>query len=701
MKWHIFSALCFVPMLLSCGREEPPEEAHTNHLIHESSPYLLQHAHNPVDWFPWGEAALEKARMENKLLIISVGYSACHWCHVMERESFEDTTVARFMNEHFVSIKVDREERPDIDDLYLTACQLATDRGCGWPLHAFALPDGRPVWAGTYFPRKEWMAVMEYFVQLYRDEPEKLSRYAADLTQGVQELGRLVPAAQGISYDSSALRAAVNRLLEELDYERGGRRGSPKFPLPNLYEFLLAYQHYSGDARALEAVEVSLQRMAAGGIYDQLGGGFARYSTDANWLVPHFEKMLYDNAQLVSLYAHAYQRQANPFYRQVIEQTLDFVARELTATDGSFYSSLDADSDGQEGSFYVWRQEEVDSILGDAALSALFSEYYGLEAEGNWDAGRNVLYRHGSGEALARRSGRLLAELEEAMADARARLWKAREERVRPGLDDKVLTSWNALMLQAYVDAYRALGAPEYLEAAEGNARFLLATMKADGRRLNRNFKEGASVVNAFLDDYAFLIQALISLYESTFDEQWLYEARGLADYVLAHFADSDSPLFFYTSDLDPPLVARRMEVADNVMPASNSAFAHDLWRLGHYFYDSTYLQRAAGMLQAVWTEAGLRDEPGSYANWCRLYQQMLSPPLEVAIVGPEAGARRDELMRHYLPQVQLLGGRKGGTLELLEGKYREGETLIYVCREKVCKLPVGEVAAALDLIAD
>lgn len=674
--------------------------AHTNALINESSPYLLQHAHNPVDWYPWGEEALAKARTENKLLVISIGYAACHWCHVMEHESFEDTTVSRIMNEHFVSIKIDREERPDIDAIYMTACQMASDQGCGWPLNAFALPDGRPVWAGTYFPRKNWIEILEYFVKLWEEEPEKLEEYAGKITEGIRSVEQIPTGSGSLDLSAAPLETTLENILENIDFRKGGRQGQPKFPMPTNYEFLLEAAYRLENDRAREAAAVTLHEMAKGGIYDHLGGGFARYSTDADWHIPHFEKMLYDNAQLVSLYAKAYQYAGEPLYRRIAEETLQFIDREMTSPEGGFYSSFDADSEGEEGKFYVWRKNEIDSILQDPELTRIFCSYYNITSKGNWtEEQTNVLFVRKDLESVAAQLGLMPAAVEEGLKDAQSKLFDARARRVHPGLDDKALTSWNALMLQAYVDAFKAFGEERYRQTALKSARFLMDNMLQENDRLNRNYKDGRSVINAFLDDYAHLIQAFSSLYEITFDEAWLTKAQSLTEYTLQHFYDPESGLFFYTSDEDPELIARKKELEDNVIPASNSIMAHNLHTLGLYFYRQDFLEKARRMLanmQGVILES---DAPTYYTNWYRLYLDLLQPPYEVAIVGPDWEAKRAALQQRYLPHAIFLGGAGEGQLELLQDKLIEGETRIYVCQDKVCKLPVTEVQQALELM--
>lgn len=672
---------------------------YSNHLANESSPYLLQHANNPVDWYPWGTEALEKAKAENKMLLVSIGYAACHWCHVMEHESFEDTLVSKIMNENFICIKVDREERPDIDDVYMTACQLSSGKSCGWPLNSFALPDGRPVWAGTYFPKKKWMEVMEYFIKVRNEEPQKLEEFASQLTGSITAGEQIAINITEEEFSKDTLQKIGNAFLNNVDLKLGGRKGAPKFPMPSNYEFLLSYAHQFNDDKAMEAVTVTLDNIANGGIYDHLGGGFARYSTDAKWKVPHFEKMLYDNGQLVSLYSKAYQLSKNPLYKQKVEETLAFIKREMTHKSGGFFSSLDADSEGEEGKFYVWTKEEIDAVLVDENVISVFDDYYEVTKRGNWEEHKNILYRRKSDEAIAKNHNLTIDELQSTIDGAKEKLFKERSKRIRPGLDDKVLTSWNALMLMGYVDAYKALGEKEYLKTAEKNASFLLEEMMQKDNRLNRNYKDGKSVINAFLDDYALTIQAFTALYEVTFDEKWLYKANDLAEYTIKHFFDEKTAMFNYTSDIDPPLIARKKELSDNVIPGSNSSIARGLFILGTYLYNNDYVEMANQMMKNMAGTIAGTPQPNFYSNWCNLYSSLVNPPYEVAIVGNDFNDLRNDLMQNYLPNAILLGGKNEGTLELLKDKLQEGETMIYVCQNKVCKLPVTEVAKALPLM--
>jgi len=671
------------------------QHKHTNELIHESSPYLLQHAHNPVDWYPWSDEALEKAKKENKLLIISIGYAACHWCHVMEHESFEDSLVAKVMNDNFVCIKVDREERPDVDDVYMTACQLASGRGCGWPLNAFALPDGRPVWAGTYFPKEQWVNILNQFKKLKEEQYEKLEESADKITKGIENFETFNVVEGEHDFTIETIQQIGNNFLRNIDFEEGGRKGAPKFPMPNNYEFLLQYYYLTKDQKALEAVTTTLDKMAYGGIYDQLGGGFARYSVDSIWLVPHFEKMLYDNGQLVSVYSNAYKVTHNPEYQRIVEETTAFVERELMNQQYGFYSSLDADSEGEEGKFYVWSQAEIDSILTPDE-SNLINTHYSVSQRGNWEH-TNILNVNKSitpGDLNMTDD-----EFNYILTRAKEKLFAHRSKRIRPGLDDKILTSWNALMLKGYIDAYKAFGDDHYLEIALKNADFLITNALRKDGGLNRNFKDGKSSINGFLDDYATLIDAFTALYEVTFDEDWLVRAKDLTDYVFEHFYNKDQKMFYYTSNLDPALVARKMELSDNVISSSNSIMARNLHKLGTLTTNEDWIQASEQMLKNMQEQFVAIAQPNFYSNWCQLYASFISSPYEVAVLGEDANTKALALQKKYLPNSYFLGGKTEGSLELLKDKLQEDRTMIYVCQNKVCKLPVEDVERAVDLI--
>jgi uncharacterized protein YyaL (SSP411 family) len=701
------AALLLLTLLCTCGparnnggkggREQGKKDVTAlNHLAGQKSPYLLQHARNPVDWYPWGDEALAKAANENKLIVISVGYAACHWCHVMEHESFEDSTVAAVMNEHFVSIKVDREERPDIDDVYMTACQLTNERGCGWPLNVIALPDGRPVFAGTYFPKKQWLKILTQFQQLRAEDPAKMEEYASGLTSEVTKHNAFsANDAAGLTLSRAEINAFTTELLTKIDPKDGGISGAPKFPMPVLYEFLLAQHFYSPEAATLEAITLTLDKMAGGGIYDHLAGGFARYSTDAEWKVPHFEKMLYDNGQLVSLYAHAYQVTGKERYAEVVRQTIAFAESSLSDKNGAFYASLDADTEGEEGLTYVWTQQEINEVLADEKLADAFTDYYSVTKNGNWE-GHNILYRSKSAAALVKTHGyENETALREAMNAAANKLLAARAKRPQPGLDDKALTAWNSLMISGYTDAFRALGEEVYRERAVKAGQFLRKKMMAEDGRLDRNFKDGNSAINAFLDDYALMAQACIDLYQITFDETWLGTAKQLTDYADAHFFDAAAGLYNYTSGLDPALISGNVPVSDRVIPSGNSAMARALHQLGILTANDALKGRSRKML-ALMQASLLSNGPRFLANWARLGLELTEPTFEVAILGADAGAMRGLMSKSYHPNALFLGGSKEGNLELLTNKLVPGETTIYVCLDKVCQLPVNAAELAL-----
>jgi len=667
------------------------DKKHTNRLSGENSPYLLQHAHNPVDWYPWGEEALAKAKKENKVILVSIGYAACHWCHVMERESFENEEVAKIMNEFFVCIKVDREERPDIDQIYMDAVQMMAGSG-GWPLNCFAMPDGKPFFGGTYFRPNDWAKVLQGIQNAWINEPAKVKSVADQIANGIRENEIITVKAEQPEFAVSDLEKGFNQWQAEFDIREGGNNRAPKFPLPNSLQFLLQYYHFTKNQKALDHVTLTLDKMAMGGIYDQAGGGFARYSVDEIWKVPHFEKMLYDNAQLVSLYAEAYQLTKIPEYKQVIEQTLEFVDRELSLPEGGFYSSLDADSEGVEGKFYVWEKTEVEELLGEDA--ELFCEYYGITDRPNWEEG-NILMIQADKKKLAEKYGISVKEFEELLDKGRKKLLKKRESRVRPELDDKSLTSWNALMMKGYVDAYKALGEEKYLERAIKNAEFIQKYLWKGKAHLHRNYKDGSAKINAFLDDYSFTIEAFVALYQASFDEKWLYKANDLLEHVLLHFSDEESDMFFYTSDEDPNLIARKMELLDNVIPSSNSSMAKSLFLLGTYLGKNGYIKRSEQMLANV--KPRLEKVISYHSNWAQLFLLLANLPAEIVVVGDDASSRKRKIEALFLPNVLISGSNSESNLPLLQNRYVNGQTTFYLCKDHTCKLPVTNVEDLLN----
>ena len=654
-----------------------------NKLIHAASPYLLQHAYNPVEWFPWCDEALDKAKKEDKLLLISVGYSACHWCHVMEHECFEDEDVAALMNDFFVCIKVDREERPDIDQVYMSAVQLLTGRG-GWPLNCFALPDGRPVYGGTYFPKKQWMEVLGNLASMYRGDRGRLETYAKQLTDGVAASDELKPS-EDKKPDADIVHEAVAKWKKLLDYHEGGPDRAPKFPLPNNYLFLMRYAFIQQDNDLTSQVRLTLKKMAFGGIYDQIGGGFARYSVDGIWKVPHFEKMLYDNAQLLSLYAEAYRCWRDPLYRDVVYQTTSFMEREWLSPEGGFYSALDADSEGEEGKFYVWKLDELKELLGDDF--ELTSEYFNINERGYWEHGNHIPLRHDSDEQIAERFGVSNELLRERVDVIRAKMLHIRNNRVRPGLDDKLLTSWNALAVSGLVEAYRAFGDDKFLKRAKSVFNFLMNQMRRVDGGLHHSWKQGSEAINGFLEDYAFTISAALDLYVVTLDHTYVDLASEFTNYSVQHFYDGSSNLFRFTSDLDAPLFVSKLEYQDNVIPASNSQMAHNLSRLSYYTGNADLESKCLGMIQMVLPMVS--GYGSAFSNWLDLIFGMQLPKVEKVVCGKDAVQRLLQMNQsHYEPYVVFDGSVAIEQTPATKNRLPEGKTVLYVCRDSVCGLP-------------
>jgi uncharacterized protein YyaL (SSP411 family) len=664
-----------------------------NRLAQASSPYLRQHADNPVDWHEWSEEALNKAKQKNMPILISIGYAACHWCHVMAHESFSDEKIASYMNDNFICIKVDREERPDIDHIYMDAAQIVNGQG-GWPLNAIALPDGRPFYAATYFPPHQWLDVLQQLQNVYVSDPERVQKVAESITNGINALPFESTGTEQL-FSQHAYHKAFDRHIQKIDFEWGGYNKAPKFMMPTGLEFFLQYYYLTKNPKALEAVLISIDAMARGGLNDQIGGGFARYSTDERWLVPHFEKMLYDNAQLISLYAKAFQLTQNSFYKAVVEKTIAFAERELRDSNGGFYASIDADSEHEEGKFYVFTKQEIETVVDDKT-SEILLRFYNITEEGNWENGKNILHYTVDVSEFAKENGLVTVEFETMLQKANEQLFAYRSERIRPTTDDKILCSWNALMISGYVNAFKATGNTEYKENALQTSRFIYsALMKTDGS-LYRVFKDGKASVDAFLDDYSLLASAWIDLYEITFDIQWLQQAKKLTGYVWLHFGNKERDMFHYTSDTSEGLIARKYEYTDNVIPASNSVLAHTLYRLGVLFEKSSYIQTSEKMLAKVLDET--IGYGSYYANWAQLLGKFVHPSSEIAIVGNEAVLRANELQKHYLP-VSVFAGGELENLPLLQNRYTKDKTMIYVCVDKSCSLPVANSKDALELI--
>lgn len=699
-KFSVYATVLFLVCMLGCvsntDTNRANEHQYTNELINETSPYLLQHAHNPVDWKSWNPKALAQAKEENKLIIISIGYSACHWCHVMEDESFKNDSVAKLMNDKFISIKIDKEERPDIDQIYVNAVQLMTG-SAGWPLNCIALPDGRPIFGGTYFTKRQWMKVLNDISSLYEKNPEKAIAYAKKLTEGIQKSELITLNKEETPFKLATINNYIETWNSYLDFNKGGQQTQLKFPMPTNLSFQLRYGIQNNDKKVNEYVNTTLKMMAYGGIYDQIGGGFSRYSTDKKWHVPHFEKMLYDNAQLVSLYAEAYLATKNNLYKEIVEETLSFIQHELTAANGAFYSSLDADSmtesnELEEGAFYRWTKAELETLLKEDF--GLFRKFYNVNSYGKWEDGHYVLIRKDTKAHFAKENNLTIEALETRIKSWKKILFEAREKRSRPRLDDKVLTSWNALMLKGYIDAYRVFGTPEYLETAKKNADFIIQNQLRTDGGLNHNYKDGTSSINGYLEDYASVIESFIALYQVTFDETWLEKAKELTTYTITHFKDENTQMFYFTSDTDADLIARKTEVNDNVIPASNSIMANNLFKLSHYYSDTEYGKQAKQMLANVIPNIG--NSPSSYSKWLQLMANYASPYFEVAIAGSKGLEKAQQLNSYYLPNILIAGSLSESKIPLMENRFNENDTYIYVCVDGTCKLPVTDVLESI-----
>jgi len=675
-----------------------------NHLQNETSPYLLQHVQNPVDWYPWGEEAMKLAEAQDKPILLSIGYAACHWCHVMAHESFEDEATAAQMNADFVNVKVDREERPDIDSIYMQAVNAMTGRG-GWPMTVFLTPDGKPFYAGTYFPNEPRHG-MPSFRQILTGVTKAWNGDRANVVGSAGEVANQLQALSGVGFEAEPLEveiftSALRGLGQRFDATWGGFGDAPKFPQPMTIELLLRESLRDEGTNALEMAELTLRKMAEGGMYDHLGGGFARYSVDHRWLVPHFEKMLYDNAQLARVYLHAWQVTGNDFYRRITEETLDYVLLEMRHEDGGFYSSQDADSEGVEGKFYVWSADEIREALGEDADT--FMRTYGVSDEGNWE-GHNILNLHLDPKGLAKQLGIDAGTLEARMAASRTKLYELRSKRIWPGLDDKILTSWNGLMLAAFAEAGMAFRRPDYIVAAESNAEFLHRTMRHDSGRLLRTWKAGSEAkYNAYLEDYAYLADGLLSLYEATFETRWIDWARELAKLMLEHFRDPDNGGFFDTSDDHEQLIHRPKDLQDNAVPSGNSMAASVLLKLSLLTGNGEYWQVAEQSVGAM--TKFMSQYPSGFGQWLNAAAFMLSEPREVALVGSqdELEPLLDVVRSGYRP-FQVIAAGDGGAeppLPLLENRPRvDGKGTAYVCRQFVCQAPVtnpDELARELD----
>jgi uncharacterized protein YyaL (SSP411 family) len=661
-----------------------------NLLLHESSPYLLQHAHNPVNWRAWNDETLALAKTQQKLLLISIGYSACHWCHVMEKHCFENEEAARIMNKHFICVKVDREERPDVDAVYMQALQLMNGQG-GWPLNCFALPDGRPIYGGTYFPLEKWMVVLENLQNLFETNLPAMEEYAERLTNGIKQSQIYkLPDEHNTNYQL-ILQESVLNWEKHFDLKDGGTQRVPKFPMPCNYLFLLYYGQLQNNANIQSHVNTTLDKMSYGGLFDQLCGGFARYSTDGIWKVPHFEKMLYDNAQLVSLYSKAFQLSGNANYKMVVEKTLSFVSHELTGPLGEFYSALDADSEGEEGKYYVWNKEELIDLLG--LKYEMFSRYFNVNDTGHWEDGKYILMRVQNDFDFCIDQGIQLNELNSLKSEWEQVLLPYRQKRIPPALDDKSLTSWNAMMLKAYLDAYLSLENKNYLAIALKNAQFIVEYQLDSNNNLFHSFKKQKASIVGFLEDYAFLADCFISLYKTLGEEEWLIKAKNITDRAISNFYDAEDALFFFNDKNDPPLIARQKEVQDNVIPSSNAVMAHVLFELGVYFEEENYMTMAKKMAAHFYDE--IAQYGSAYACWALLLLKFKQAIIQTAIPADKFRETVCALGRTNKLNIFPYCNNKQSVLPFISDKTEK--THFYLCIDQVCGLPINNQQSLIN----
>lgn len=662
---------------------------HQNNLKDSKSPYLKQHEGNPVHWQSWSSEVLSEAQKEDTLLIVSIGYSACHWCHVMEKEVFEHEDAAEIMNRAFVSIKVDREERPDIDEIYMRALQLMNGQG-GWPLNVVCLPDGKPIWGATYVPRQKWMEVLNQLAEMYQEDRQRIIDYGNHLTEGIQQSMLVSLERSPLKIEADELDQQFEKWSRGFDLEEGGSDRAPKFPMPVNWNYLLEYGVVHKNQKALDQVELTLNKMAAGGIYDQIGGGFARYSVDGLWKVPHFEKMLYDNAQLISLYSKAYRQFQNPIYQEVVEDTWSFLKREMRAESGAWYSALDADSEGEEGKFYIWTAAELQKLIPTADW-ALFAACYSINEHGYWEKHNYILLRREELEPLAKRFGISLAALDEKRQTWKRLLNTARDKRIRPGLDNKALCSWNAMMITAACEAYKSFQEANYLEEAEETARFILHEFLNDENELQHAWQDGESHIEGLLEDYAFCIEGFLQLWQASGKEEYLKQATVWTELVLSNFEDRESGLFHTRPKSGEQLISKGMETQDNVIPSANSVMAHNLFTLGLILGKSAWTEQAQQNFGHIKKQC--LDYGESFANWSRFALYQTHNFYEICVIGQSAEATALELQKELQPLHLVFFSEKESSFGPFQGRWQPKRTLIYPCQQGTCQLPYDSVA--------
>ncbi len=684
--------VCLLVLLFfSCKEKQAVSETNhkfTNALATETSPYLLQHAHNPVNWRPWSQEALDEAKREDKLVLVSIGYSSCHWCHVMEAETFENEEVAKVMNDHFINIKVDREERPDIDQVYMTALQLMTGNG-GWPLNVITLPNGKPLYGGTYHTKEQWTQVLTKISELYKNDPAKAAEYSNMVADGIAQANIVQPTSNFENLTKETLGEGVVNWKPFWDLEKGGDQGTQKFMLPSNLDFLMDYAVLAEDEGAKTHIKNTLDQMARGGVYDHVGGGFYRYSTDGEWRIPHFEKMLYDNAQAISLFSKGYLLFKEPAYKALVLETITFLDREMKAMGGGYHAAIDADSEGEEGKFYLWKEPELRSVLEKEF--DLFAAYFNVLPETTWEEGNYVLRTLKDDVVFAEEHDISVAELDKAKMGWKQRLLAARDQRIRPRSDDKIITSWNALLINGLVASYKAFGAEEHLGKAEAIFDFLKSNSYKD-QALVHTYKEGSKQKEGFLEDYAFLIDACLQLYGATGKQSYLDFAQQLTTAVQEHFSD-DSGMFRYNKNTG--LIATIIKTDDGVLPSPNAVMADNLYQMGHIRYDTEMTKKAKEMVSSM-TSSVVASIP-SYARWAKVLMQSAYPFYEIAVVGPGAEVLAKELFQNHLPNTLQVASVTESDLPLFKGRYLEDDTYIFVCQNQTCKLPVTTTKEALE----
>ncbi len=655
-----------------------------NQLYLETSPYLLQHAQNPVHWRAWNPEALAEAKQKNQLILLSIGYSACHWCHVMEHESFENQAVATIMNAHFVNIKVDREERPDIDAIYMKAVQIMTNSG-GWPLNVVLLPDGRPVWGGTYFNTNQWANTLEQLHQLYQNQPEKMIEYADKLQLGVESLQPITQTENKQDFDLNFISELVQKWQQSFDLEYGGMARTPKFMMPNNLQFLQQYSHQMNQNSILDFVDLTLTKMAYGGLFDTVGGGFSRYAVDQKWHIPHFEKMLYDNAQLISLYANAYKRTKNQLYKTIVQKTIQFVIKELSNQEGGYFCALDADSLNsqnklQEGAFYVWTKIELQQILKDDF--ELFSQVFNINEYGFWEQNNYVLIQNLPLTDIAKSANIDVKILIQKKNEWEQLLYQQRTLRPKPRLDDKCLTSWNGLMVKAFVDAFEATQITDYLNLAIENANFIQNKLIDKNGVLKHSFKNNNSKINGFLEDYCFVIDANIALFKTTGKSKWLFKAHLLTQYCLEHFFEPTKQLFAFSTNNETPLFSKHFEIDDNVISSSNSVMANNLFELGLLMEQPEYQSISKKMLQQILPTI---HYPSAFSNWLLLYLKMTNDQKHLLIIGENAFEYYSKIVQDYIPNITIAFAKVPSEIPILQIPFDPSQTLFYWCENKSC----------------